>query len=983
MNDHRKSRILRIVIIGCIIGLLLILFDLFLWNRMRTKLREQRPLVMIHSPIPYESFMYGEAVIVHASARETGGLRQIELWVDGELVDSEIAPEEDLAMLILHDAWVPETVGTHTLIVTAHSSSGVEGQASLEIEVQPGETAESDELGETDIAAIPAAGEEGEDEPTSHSPGRSSSGGEPTDSGSPAPADRPPAPGSLRDLLGSLGWTAMRALPSDEVPSALRLELLYLSTSRVFEGLHCYIGLAGTPPRWYPDVDYDQSTDESFASLGAGIWDVATTFSDNAALILPWDTTESLMIEATCVGLSGGGLDAVETGYLNYGIPVDSWDGIARSITSEPVEGTFRLTYRVTPLYGEPPGRTIGLDLGMPPPTDLRMGFYTLHWNYPEEEEIDGFRIFVNGELQWTEPPDARQSYLPYEWLNPPCSHIYYIYVDAFIGEDWSPQSNLLTIRGGVPGSDECNRTLVVEFDELETYDLSNDEDHDGWIGPVYGSFYVNEEEVRFSSACSGVGYCDYMGFDDFSTYNVRSLTSHWGPGPARMTLSVPMDEDIVVGFEINDQDSAPWNSDDRVCAEYRYVRAEDLTRASTRRVGDERTGCRVTFSINPTLDSPAIDPSGRPPRPELFVTDLTVDEGTGQLEIHIVNGGHATWPGRDLQVIARWPSGTLIGQYTFPELVLRPGENTVLKHPDLVPAPHPPLGACILLDPGNVVPEEEDYRPDVWTRGEYCRPLPDLTITDVVLDEDDERLLVMVRNVGGGSIDRRSIDLAITLADGRTMVPDRAWDGLTIEPYRSSLFIWEGLGERVRQSLRDGYQVIVDPNNDIAETDGMNNTYDIPGGGAYHISGGNIFISYYDLRSAWDLPFDNEDTFSVAVFAESPASRRPLINCEETQDMNFNSARTEVYLPCYGTFDLEGDETLVYIVSGELFVTPICLGTCRYSLGAMTFTVPPEEWSSTVICPEPGPVVVQGDRYPPDLVGDQWEYYSSICRQE
>jgi len=983
MSDQRKSRIIKVVIIVCAIGLLLILLGIFLWNRMQTKLREQRPLVMIHSPIHLEPFIYGEAVIVHASARDTGGLSKIELWVDGKFESAEIAQEAEMALLVLHDAWVPESIGMHTLIVTARSSSGVEGQALLQIEIKPSESLESAEIVQASITEAQAAGEQEEDEPASHSPGGSPAGEAPPDSESPPPPDRPSAPGSPRDLLSSLGWFSMRAIPSEVEPSAIRLEILDLTTSRTLDGLHCYIGLGDTPPRWYPDEDHDQSTDESFSSLGAGIWDVATTFSDDNALALPWGTTDTLTMEVTCVGLTGGGLEAVETGYLSFGIPVDSWDGIARSITSEPREGTFRLTYRVTPLYGDPPGRSIALDLDMLPPANLRMGFYTLHWDYPEDEPVDGFRIFVNEELQWIEPADARQSYLPYEWLNPPCSQIYNFTVDAFLGEDWSPPSNPVTVDGGEPGSEECERTLIVEFTDLETYDLSDDEDHGGWIGPVYGSFYINEEEVRFNSACSGSGYCDYMGFDDYSTYSVRSLTSHWGPGPARITLSVPMDEDIVVGFEINDQDSAPWNSDDRVCADSRYVRADDLVRASTSHVGDERTGCRVSFSISPTLDSPAIDPSGQPPLPQLGVTDLTVDEATGQLEIHIVNGGHATWPGRDLQIIARWPSGALIGQFTFPELVLRPGHSTILKHPDLVPSPHPPLGACILLDPGNVVLEEDDYRPDVWTRGEYCRELPDLAITDVVLDEDEERLLVTVHNAGPGSIEHRSIDLAINLGGGRTIVPDRAWEGLTIEPYRSSLFIWEGLGASVRRALRDGYQVVVDPYNNIAETDGMNNTYHVPAGGAYRVGAGEIYVDYYEFWNAYGQHFDNEDTFYVSVFAESPASRRPLINCEQTVELNFISSRTEVYMPCYGTFDLEGDETLVYIVSGDLRVTPICMGECQYSLGAMTLTVPPEDWSAAVVCDETGSLLIQGNRFPPDIVGDSWEFQSSICREE
>jgi hypothetical protein len=948
-TDIRKSRIILGVIITAAFTLL-ILLALLLGNLARTRMRQDRPLVLIHSPVAEQGFAPDDVVTIHATARSSNApLERIDLWIDGVQEAVHTADESDAPLLVLHESWIPPTDGQHTIVVTAQTRNGTEGQASLMIEVLP---AEGERITETQVdptIAEASNGDRAEDQPENHvAAGSGAPGVGGRDEEMEPPSDGPPAPGSTRDIFARIGFSSMERLPTSiEEPSVLRLEILELTTTRSFEGLHCY------------------------------------------------------------VGLSGGGLEATEAGYLTMSIPLELWDGIARTVTSEPLEGRFRLTYRVTPLYGQPPGHTIGLDLGMPPPTNLRIGFYTLHWRYPESEPIDGFRIFLNGELQWTEPADARQSYLPYEWLNPPCGETYEFYVDAYQGEDWSPPSNTVMVEGGAAGSEDCERTLIIEFQELETFDLSNDEDHGDWIGPVYGSFYVNDQEVRFNSSCHWGRYCDYMGFEDYSTYDIRRLTSHWGPGPARFTIDVGLEEDIVVGFDIQDQDSALWNEDDTVCADNRTIRADALGGASTTSVGgDFDQGCRATLTINPTLDSPATNPAGLPPRPQLAVTDLSVDEATGQLEIHIINGGYATWPGRDLDVIARWPSGSLIGQYTFPELVLRPGETTILKHPDLVPSPYPPLGACILLDPGNMVPEEEDYTPEIWRRGEYCRALPDLVITDVVLDQEQMRLFVTVQNQASGTLENRTLELALRLDEATTIVHSGGWSGVSMGPWDRSLLIWEDMPESVRQRLLDGYTVIIDPDNEIAETDGTNNSYGIPAGGQFRIGWNTVIVPYYEFYTPSGYQI-NEDRFEAGIFAETSSTARLIADwsiphgdgyCEVSRHSSAGGYR-EGAMYCGGyqynvDFELEGDETLVLYVGGQLHVGPYenglgsCVYACDHELVGGALHIDPNEWSEAPVCDryDTGAVLqftVSGHLATHFIPGGNWITDFDFCRVE
>jgi hypothetical protein len=986
-KDERGKHTIRVLVILAAIGVLTALSLLLILNQTRSRLLQDRPLVMIHAPSPGQSFPEGEPVILHATARVSGNasLAQINLWIDDAHYAGRAVAEPDSSLLVLHETWIPTTSGPHSIVVTASTTGETEGRTSLTIEVLPAEggpgvSAQAEELqtGESETT-------QSEDEPDSHPALAAAGEGGGEEDGVPLPDSTLP-PGSVGDILTSIGFSSLQRLStSDQAPNLLKLEIIELTTTRAFEGLHCYIGLAGSPPRWYPDQDADQTTDETFTSLGAGIWEVAPYFSGSRAPYLPWDSTEALEVEATCVGVTGGGLEAVEAGYLSVSIPMEHWDGIARTLTSEPLEGRFRITYRVTPLHGEPPGHRIGLDTDMPPPTDLRIVGFSLHWRYPDEEPIDGFRIFLNGELQWTEPAHARDSNLPYEWLHPPCGQTYEFTVDAIFEDDWSYPSNTVSVHGGDPGSEDCDRTLIVEFQEVETFDLSNDEDHGTWIGPLYGSFYVNDQEVRFNSRCRWGRYCDYIGFEDYSTYGVRLLTSHWGPGPARFTLNVGIDEDITVGFEIRDQDIAAWNKDDLVCSDSRTVRSETLGGESTISVGgDYDQGCRVTLTINPTLGSPATNPSGLPPRPQLAVTDLSVDEATGQLEIHITNAGYATWPGRDLDVIVRWRSGTLIGQYTFPALVLRPGESTILKHPDLVPSPHPPLGACVLLDPGNMVLEEEDYTPDVWRRQEYCRRLPDLTIRDVEIDEAEGRLLITIRNSDEGSIDDRSIDLMIELPDGRTILPERAWEGVSMEAYEARLFIWEDLNAAVRAALLGGFTVVVDPYNDIAESDGSNNRYTLPAGGAFEFNWQRVEVPMYDVFSPTGYEYNAfKLTVYVTLHAISDTSARELASWESTRteiEFNHDPFGRDV------AFDLEGDEALLLIATGEIWIDQPCIGPiCESNLDVVAMTITPEEWASAGDCygETPNPLRIDARLAPDNLhwSGGEIRLLFTLCR--
>jgi hypothetical protein len=970
----------RKVIIGSAAGLFLcLLLTAALWflqSQLRSHLLDTSPLVLMLSPHSGEEFAADELVTVHAMAREITGLGSIELWVDGELITSRAVGEDSsTTMLVLHEGLQALTAGRHEIIVRATSSWGSTAQAGSWFTVLAG----GGERGilaaaETSAGAPPASGV----------PASPSS----------APRDLAPAPGSVSQLVDWLHLpSGFRGLGSASGPLLLRLEVLSLQTDQAYPGLHCYIGAARIPPRWFPDSDYDQSTDESFAGLGDGLWDVGADLNGEDAPLLVWDSGDPIPLQVTCVALTSGGTDALELGSLVTSIGPEEWDGVTRRYDSSDLEGHFAVDLRVTPVEEAPPWYPLALDLDMTPPINLTMGFWTLYWDYeprPDEDEIDGFRIKLNEDVVWTEAPDARQSYLPYEWLSPPCGTTFTFTVDAIRGEDWSLPSNPVIIAGGEVGSEECDRTLILTFDTLETFDVPNDEDHDGWVGPLSGSFYVGEQEIRFDSHCSGSGYCDYYGIGDNEQIGVSRLTSYWGPGPARFVVHTPPGEDLEIGFEIRDHDGGRSQV---LCGRTRILEDWNLDRGIESWVGSSTDNCRVSFSIHPALGSVVADPEGPYPLPQLGVTDLTVNDETGQLRVHVRNFGRASWPAHDLEIAVLRREGPMFGTYTFEELVLRPGESEVLTIPDPMPLGEPPLAFCVVLDPANRVPEEVD-RTDVWSREPFCRGLPDLTITDVRLEEEQDRLLVTVRNIGPGSLDGRMVDIALRFQDA---FPLTIFENISLDPWQSRVLIWEGLPAETLERIQGRTTVLVDSRNRIAEVDEENNAYELQAGGEYRLRWLWTTVPYYLFSDGYGRHV-NQDRFYTELRAEAAGASRVVANwrvprgsgnCEvryrEGGEVHFCQMEFEEQI-----LELHGDESLVIDLRGELTVGPyetglgLCIWDCEHSLGEGLEVLTPEEWSAAPACePLADGQEIRMWMYSPDLRGPAWWVAFDLCRVE
>lgn len=103
---------------------------LFLWPRGAT-----RPLVLIHSPRHGEQIEVGQEVTVRSVARDESKVVRVELWVDGQLQESQTSnlPGGSSPFPLLA-RWQPTSPGTHTLIARAFNARGGQGQASVNVE---------------------------------------------------------------------------------------------------------------------------------------------------------------------------------------------------------------------------------------------------------------------------------------------------------------------------------------------------------------------------------------------------------------------------------------------------------------------------------------------------------------------------------------------------------------------------------------------------------------------------------------------------------------------------------------------------------------------------------------------------------------------------------------------------------------------------------------------------------------------------------
>jgi len=107
------------------------------------------PLVLIHAPQNGESLEVGQTTTVRAVASDPNKIVRVELWVDGQLLESETSNVSGgISSFPLLADWQPASAGAHTIMVRAFNPLGARAHSTVRVEVS--ETADRDNDGVAD-----------------------------------------------------------------------------------------------------------------------------------------------------------------------------------------------------------------------------------------------------------------------------------------------------------------------------------------------------------------------------------------------------------------------------------------------------------------------------------------------------------------------------------------------------------------------------------------------------------------------------------------------------------------------------------------------------------------------------------------------------------------------------------------------------------------------------------------------------------------
>ena len=898
-------------ILGAVIVIALILGGIIVSRGlMNRRAFDARPLVLIHQPVMMDSYQLGDGILVHATAREDQGLSRLEVWANEQLVKAVDAEEPWPTNMAISASWIPIYEGEQHIVVRAISGGGSAGQSTVQVLVSPADSITHEVREGENLASIAAEYGTSLERLSDLNPGLGGvapavgeeiiipGGGYPT----PAPPDPeeddgdPPSPETGEPLLG-YAFPLIDLFSPDPGNLTLRLEVPALRTWETYDGLHCYVSLGGSLPQWYPDLDNQQATDEYFEPSDHGWWITDEILVGDDAPIISWPGNEPLTMSFSCVGVRGG-TEALELGQIDLVIPAEDWDGSTAYHESDGEGGHLLLVTKVTQLSGDPRNTPKYPDPDLPGPTNVRLNEEqgTLEWDYvPDEDEpIDGFRIYLNGSLQWSVDAGARSTSLPPEWFHPPCAWIYTFGVTSYrIEFPDGPESDPPAEFALEQPREGCMRLMRVTFLELQTFDLGEDGRHErrhGDVGPAYGTFYANESQVSFDHGYEGPGLDMVEGLRHNTTYDLAVVSGDPGwhfDGPNSIVAEVPFEGQLQLGFVIMDRDNNP---DDQICEGFVYPIRDawgQLDGYHQDAMTSENGRCRVTFEYEPTEDSPVGERyAGAEPLPWIDLAGYYVDEATGTAHVSVGNSGTAAWVDRDLTIEMQTRDGLSLGIATFEDFDLAVGETRALTHPifDL----EPPYDACVVIDPFDEVLEYYE-RSGALIHNPICQDLPDLVVEEAYFGTlIDNRFIVDVRNIGDGPLAYRTLVIEIRDAENRLLLDPVSISDVTIGAGRTERFELPAGIAVDRLELQRGWSVTLNPEATFVENNHENNTLQ-------HAPGKELRLKLYGVDSPYGVR--NFVEFHIDGYLLQGRHRsEQVINLDVNQDIDWGTCFPDDY---------------------------------------------------------------------------------------
>lgn len=570
---------------------------------------EVQPTVLIDSPSHGDEVTIGTPVQVFATGTDPGKIARMELWVDGQLVQSQASALPDgTSPFPIIAMWVPDTPGNHTIVVRAYNMADVSGQASISVnavqaaevpaecggdtvfehQVETGETVEGIAAGYEVTVEQVVACNPGLDPTVMPEPGSvllipgfqdpAEEDGPPDDWPPPADAEEAPdVPEDAEELPGEdLPPAETEPEPGEEAPPeveeppegpeitedggpelptvTLGFEALEFEVDQPYDEIYCMVQVADYPMERIPEAG-------SFNPVGGNYWDIQAELAgaNSKQVTVQGDTVR---VEAECFGWVG--IDGWSLGHFVREHGDAEWTGEEIPVTAIADDGRwFTVVYRICPTFPceprevPPAPENLTYVEGCPcpwwigcPPCALERAMI---WDWMgDEAEIDGFRLYRDGAMLYERDPIYRYLYVTEADAYPPCGVTYDYELTAYegfpgVGPESDP-SNTVTRAGPA-----CPTTVVVTFETLHTGCVHPDPCIDPTclsckLASWIGVVAANEQY-----------YNRLMPFPspDIYSYMVHPV-SYLFNGYDTLTVELDPGEDLTLGMVILDWDG-PW----------------------------------------------------------------------------------------------------------------------------------------------------------------------------------------------------------------------------------------------------------------------------------------------------------------------------------------------------------------------------------------------------------------------------------------
>jgi hypothetical protein len=254
---------------------------------------------------------------------------------------------------------------------------------------------------------------------------------------------------------------------------------------------------------------------------------------------------------------------------------------------------------------------------------------------------------------------------------------------------------------------------------------------------------------------------------------------------------------------------------------------------------------------------------------------------------------------------------------------------------------------------------------------------LPDLIIGDLLYD--DEHIRVTVENIGDGPLDNRTLEVKAFLPDGSPLNLTRSLSNTTLQPGESLVVELTGINDAIRERMRGGYSVAVNPDVRFVESDHTNNSYDVP-------RAERILVYWQGVQAPRD--YEDDSSFYLNAYVVSGGTRRQVAEWSIREEIDWtvcwdNYCDRVFHSDDYNTswFEIYGDESLEIEASAVQGILILANATGIYT--------PQDGWGAAPSSrPNCEPLVSGGESgasHTWDLPHASWSWQTTfhICSQE